>query len=58
LTSDERSDPFAEEGMVVHRQNPNRAGIGSQDFISVSLPDNFPDNFSVNQERRRVEDGS
>jgi hypothetical protein len=52
LTSDERSDPAADEGMVVDRQNPNLAGIGTHGFIAVP----FPENFSDNQERRPAGD--
>src|SRR6266850_1225080 len=58
LTGHKPSDPLAQEGMVVDRQDPDRASIATHDFNSVSFPANFPDNFSVNQERRRAADVS
>jgi hypothetical protein len=54
LTSHKPSDALPEEGMVVDRQDPNRGGIATHDFISVS----FPENFSANHERRRAGDVS
>jgi hypothetical protein len=41
LPTHERSNSSAQNRMIVHRQNPNRARLRTHDFISVSFPDNF-----------------
>jgi hypothetical protein len=41
LTADQGIDPFANNGMVIHHQNPNRIRVLAHDFISWSFPENF-----------------
>ncbi len=48
LSCEEARDTLADEGMIIDRKNPNRAGIAAHDLLRTL----FQENFSANHERR------
>jgi hypothetical protein len=48
LSCDEARDTLADEGMIIDRENPNRAGIAAHDLVRTL----FKENLSTNHERR------